>query len=74
MTPTEIEALGDERRVLEAWCCPHIEDHTPAPEGYIQWHSWAEKMNKTHKQRKCVGCGLYAIWEPRAAIARAGGE
>jgi hypothetical protein len=72
MTPTEIEA-GDERRVA-MWPCPHIEDHTPAPEGYIQWHSWAAKMSKTHKQRKCPGCNTFAIWEPRAAIARAGGE
>ncbi len=45
--------------------CPNIEDHTYCPDGYIAWHSWAEEMGKTHKQRKCPGCGLYAIWEPR---------
>lgn len=45
--------------------CPHFEDHTPAPSDYIQWHEWAEKMAKTHKQRRCPGCGLYAIWERR---------
>lgn len=49
----------------KAILCPHIEDHTPQPEGYIQWHAWAEMMNKTHKQRRCAGCGLYAIWEPK---------
>lgn len=46
---------------------PYCEDHTPCPEGYIQWHAWAEEMGKTHKQRKCQGCGLYAIWEPKPA-------
>jgi hypothetical protein len=44
--------------------CPSFHDHTPSPEGYIQWHAWASKMLKTHKQRKCTGCGLFAIWEP----------
>lgn len=51
-------------KVREA-ICPDIEDHTWCPEGYIQWHDWAEKMSKTHRQRRCAGCGLYAIWEPR---------
>ena len=49
--------------------CPYFEDHTPDPPGYIKWHEWAAKMSKTHKQRKCSGCGLYAIWEPRAVRA-----
>jgi hypothetical protein len=42
------------------------EPHTPAPRGYLQWHEWAEKMGKTHRQRQCAGCGLFAIWEKRA--------
>jgi hypothetical protein len=41
------------------------ERHTPQPRGYLQWHEWAEKMDKTHTQRQCLGCGLWAIWEPR---------
>lgn len=45
--------------------CPHFEDHTVYPECYLQWHAWADKMSKTHRQRKCSGCGLYAIWEPK---------
>jgi hypothetical protein len=45
--------------------CPQIEDHAWQPEGYIAWHSWAADMAKTHDQRKCPGCGLYQIWEPR---------
>lgn len=49
--------------------CPHFEGHTPAPEGYLQWHAWAAKMAKTHKQRKCAGCGRYEIWEQRRAVA-----
>lgn len=45
--------------------CPNIEDHTPSPEGYLQWQAWAESMGKTHKQRKCTGCNRYVIWEPK---------
>ncbi len=51
---------------MSAAFCPDHEAHTVAPEGYIQWHAWAETMSKTHHQRKCDGCGLFAIWEPKA--------
>lgn len=53
------------RKMQEA-ICPNLEDHTYQPEGYIAWHQWADKMSKTHKQRKCAGCGLYVIWEPKS--------
>lgn len=39
--------------------------HTPAPVGYLAWHNWAETMNKTHKQVRCMGCGLFKIWIKR---------
>jgi hypothetical protein len=45
--------------------CPYFHDHMPAPEGYIEWHGWAKKMGKTHKQVRCSGCGLFVIWIPR---------
>ena len=45
--------------------CPNLEDHTHSPDGYIAWHHWAATMAKTHWQRKCAGCGRYAIWEPK---------
>lgn len=41
------------------------EPHTPQPHGYLQWDAWAERMDKTHNQRQCKGCGLYAVWEPK---------
>lgn len=44
--------------------CERVEDHTACPDGYIQWHYWAGEMGKTHTQRKCPSCGIYAIWEP----------
>lgn len=50
--------------------CEHFEDHTLCPEGYIQWHAWAEEMAKTHRQEKCAGCGLFAIWVPRKSALR----
>lgn len=43
--------------------CPG--EHTPQPTGYLAWHHWAEKKAKTHVQRKCPVCGLWAIWVPR---------
>jgi len=45
--------------------CPHFEDHTPRPEGYIQWRARAGEMAKTHRTIKCPGCGLYEIWVPK---------
>lgn len=39
--------------------------HTPSPEGYVEWHSWAERKAKTHKQVKCKSCGLYEIWSKK---------
>jgi hypothetical protein len=42
--------------------CPNKSKHTKCPEAYLQWHDWADKKSKTHKQIKCEGCGLYVIW------------
>lgn len=39
--------------------------HTPSPSGYIQWHNWAEKKMRTHRQRHCPTCGRLAIWVPK---------
>jgi hypothetical protein len=41
------------------------ETHTPCPTGYLQWHAWAERMSRTHKQKRCSHCGLFAIWVPK---------
>lgn len=41
------------------------EPHTPQPDGYHEWYSWAEKMSETHDQRQCRGCGLWSIWVPK---------
>lgn len=67
MTPAEIA-----RSLTEA-LCPNFEDHAISPEGYIQWHHWAEQMSTTHRQEKCHGCGRYVIWVPkpiRAELAK----
>lgn len=53
--------------------CPNFHDHTAAPEGYLAWHAWAAKKARTHKQEKCSGCGLYAIWVPRSTPSEAYG-
>ncbi len=41
--------------------CPERWRHTPQPDGYLQWHEWAEQMKKTHVQERCPCCGLWAI-------------
>lgn len=38
--------------------CKHIKE----PTGYIEWHNWAEKKSRTHRQIRCEKCGLYKIW------------
>lgn len=39
--------------------------HTPAPTGYVEWHNWAEKKSKTHRQERCPNCGRWAVWVKR---------
>ena len=39
--------------------------HEPEPQGYMQWHEWARKKSKTHRQVQCDGCGLFKIWVPK---------
>lgn len=56
--------MGERRRYRNAGDCPAIETHTACPDDYVNWHDWAERMSKTHRQRRCRSCGFYAIWEP----------
>ena len=37
------------------------------PGGYVAWHEWAEKKNRTHRQERCPGCGRWTVWRRRAA-------
>ncbi len=46
--------------------CPKQHLHTKDPEGYVQWHEWAEKKSARHYQVQCPGCGRYAIWKRKA--------
>lgn len=55
----------DERLTVPNPDCPNADQHTPRPEGYIAWHTWAATMSVKHKQRRCPGCGLLNIWTPR---------
>lgn len=51
--------------------CPNQMEHTEQPEGYLDWMSWADRHHKDGwRQKKCPGCGFYAIWIlPQAAPA-----
>lgn len=42
--------------------CPSKLKHTPCPEGYLQWHLWANEMNEEYYPVRCEGCGLYSVW------------
>lgn len=50
--------------------CRNAAEHTPCPEGYLQWHDWAHRMSKTHRQIRCLECGLFSIWLPKAEAKR----
>lgn len=45
--------------------CPNRDEHTPQPRGYLEWHAWADRMRKTHRQKRCRGCGRYLIVVPK---------
>ena len=44
------------------------ENHTPCPTAYIEWHEWAEKKGKTHKQALCPDCKSLAVWVPKSKM------
>jgi hypothetical protein len=57
-----------ERRNRRLADCPNVKAHVKGePDGYNQWHDWAARMGKTHRQTRCDGCGLYAIWTRRGS-------
>jgi hypothetical protein len=45
--------------------CPARSKHSKEPNGYLQWHDWAAKKIKTHRQIRCKVCKLFCIWVPR---------
>lgn len=72
MTVVALASLGaslEHPRRTERACnptaCSTPEAHTVAPEDYLAWHAWAEKMQKTHRQIRCSGCGLFKVWVPQ---------
>jgi hypothetical protein len=60
--------MPENAKPMELRDCPSFFDHTPCPEGYIEWHDWAKKMGRTHKQIRCTRCNLFAIWIPKPKI------
>lgn len=54
-------------------CPDRSERHTKSPAGYIAWHSWAARMNKTHQQQRCPTCGYWSVWvQVRGFVSPAG--
>lgn len=58
------------RLVADISNCPNNANHEPSPSGYVDCIDWAKHMGKTHRQTRCEGCGLYAIWEPKKKRAK----
>ncbi len=57
--------------MLEALnACPRKHLHTRCPEGYCEWHEWAEKKGRRHYVIRCPGCELWAIWKRKPADMR----
>ncbi len=50
---------------MKATDCPNRDEHTEGPNSYQGWHVWAEQKGKTHTQKRCGGCGLFAVWVPK---------
>lgn len=44
--------------------CPQRHLHTKAPDGYLEWHAFAERMAATHVQEPCTGLCGKLIWVP----------
>jgi len=47
--------------------CVNNAQHTPAPRGYVAWHSWVEQVRRTHRATRCRGCGLWAVYVLKGA-------
>lgn len=49
--------------------CPHCgrvgRFYRDEPTGYVTWHEWAEKMDRTHEQHPCPSCGRLSVWRKR---------
>ena len=54
--------------------CPNRNEHTEGPGSYQGWHVWAMQKGKTHKQKRCRGCGLFAVWVSKMAAVETANE
>lgn len=47
--------------------CEHSEPGRPSDDEDVREHvAWALRMQATHNQRQCKGCGLWAVWEVKS--------
>lgn len=45
--------------------CPEHARHTTVLSAGEPWEAWAARMERTHVQERCPGCGVDTVWVPR---------
>lgn len=62
---TIVNDITDDRaRVRRKDGCVHPYE-SDEPSGYIGWHEWAKRHDKTYRHTKCPNCDLYVVCRPR---------
>lgn len=59
------QLFGNQRVPAPKLVCQHDDVKLGMPDGYLDRAEWALEMLKTHRQKRCPACGLWAIWVPK---------
>lgn len=58
-------------RLIHLLVMPEYKPGDPAPEGYLQWHEWADVQAKAGlKQVECVRCGRWKFPQELSATVQ----
>ncbi len=51
------------KRLAACRFCGHTgTGYRSEPESVVDWHIWADRMNRTHRQQPCPHCQKLTIW------------
>jgi hypothetical protein len=62
---------GGTEKIATVLACPREAEHCYGPRGYVDWHDWADRRRKTHRQKQCE-CGYWLLMEPKKAKVKNG--